>query len=590
MKLSEEQIHKFAELERCYSQYFYGSVAPVMEQVREYLNKKQVEELKDYCNSFAGIMATATSNPTGVPINSPYEMVSRTGVWNSMKTEDYIAMCQERIGKSAQIASDLKLIANEWRNELVGTIGRERYDAMSKEMGMDIAYAYTSFRMEQLMIERLVQQDMPKSSLEYVIKSAAENSLLGLGHQLQRSPLEREISVASEKAYSPSMLEKGTGKVLTFGVDTMVTAGFGSWASVGKLALFEVASEGVGAICDIVRKDQKEVGVEQLISRGVFGSEDNVLETFRREAKRIDPQENDYIRGLDKQMKGGMRLIPKENLAWMKKMSWQPDFKLKIETRVERTSSNIPLVIMPGKEDAYLALQKESETQMENPSEKKSSEVDDMVVIDEQKVAPPSSQGSSPSGQSGWGNLLGSFGLSDIGSVGKNMGYVISMLPDLLVGLFTGKTKSLKLQDNLFPIASILFGLFSKNPLLKTLLIGMGGMNMLNKAGHEAMDKMKPEERSIVTERTEYKSYAEEPLNSRISSPEIKGNYLLATVDRVPCTIRLPDATVAAYKAGALPLNTLANAVLSKSDELRAMAQENYEASEEKKVQGRGIG
>lgn len=590
MKLSEEQIHKFAELERCYSQYFYGSMAPVLEQVRKELNEKQLEELKDYSNSFAGIMATAASNPTGVPMNSSYDMVRQTGVWNRMKTEDYIAMCQERIGKSAQITSDLKLIANGWRDGLVGIVGRERYDVMSKEMGMDIAYAYTCYRMEQLMIDRLVQQDMPKSSLEYVMKSAAENSLLGLGSQLQRSPLEKEISAASEKAYSPSNYEKGAGKALTFGMDVATTGGFASWPSLGRLLLFEVASEGVGAVYDAMRKDKEDVGVELLISRGVFGSERNILATFRREAERIDPHENDYIKGLDKEMQGRMRLIPQENLAWMKKMSWQPDFKLNIETRVEKANPNIPLVIMPGKEEAYLASQKESKVKVENPSEKKSSAADDVVVIDEQKVVPSSAQVSSSPGQSGWGNLLGSFGLSGIGSVGKNMGYVISMLPDLLVGLFTGKAKSLKLQDNLFPIASILIGLFSKNPLVKMLLVGMGGMNILNKAGHEAMDKMKPEERSTTAVRTEYKSYLEETLNSRVSSPEIKGNYLLATVDKVPCTIRLPDATVAAYQAGALPLNTLANAVLAKSDELRTLAQENYEASEAQKVQGRRIG
>lgn len=590
MKLSEEQIHKFAELECCYSQYFHGSVAPVMEQVRKELSEKQLEELKEYSNSISGIMATAASNPTGLPMNSSYDMVCQIGVWNRMKTEDYIAMCQERIGKSAQITSDLKLIADGWRDGLVGIVGRERYDAMSKEMGMDIAYAYTSFRMEQLMIDRLVKQDMPKSSLEYVMKSAAENSLLGLGNQLQRSPLEREISVASEKAYSPSVYEKGAGKALTFGMDVATTGGFASWPSLGRLLLFEVGSEGVGAVCDAVQKGKEDVGAEQFISRGVFGCEGNILATFRREAERIDPHENDYVRGLDKQMKGRMRLIPKENLAWMKKMSWQPDFKLNFETRVEKEKTTIPLVIMPGKEDAYLALQKETKTKMEIPSEKKTPASDEMVVIDEQKIAPPSSQVSSSSGQSGWGNLLGSFGLSGIGSVGKNMGYVISMLPDLLVGLFTGKTKSLKLQDNLFPIASILIGLFSKNPLVKMLLIGMGGMNMVNKAGHEAMDKMKSEEHNGALARTEYKSYPEEMLNSRVLNPEVKGNYLLATVDKVPCTIRLPDATVSAYQAGALPLNTLANAVLSKSDELRAMAQENYKASEAQKVQGRGIG
>lgn len=619
MKLAEEQIHKFAELERCYSQYFYGSVAPVMEQVRRELNDRQLEEMKEYSNSLAGIMATASTTPAGVGMNSSFEMVTQTGTWHRVKTEDYIGMCQERIGKSEQITSDLKLIADEWRNELVSAVGREKYDGMCEDMGMDIAYAYTSYRVEQLMIDRLVQQNMPKSSLEYVMKSAAENCLLGLGVQLQRSPLDREISEASEKAYAPSVLEKGAGKVLSFGMDTVSTAGFSSWANLGRLALFEVASEGVGAVCDAMRKNGEEVSVEQIISLGVFGSESNVLHTFRRVSERIDPHENAYIRDLDKQMKGRMRLIPEENLAWMKEIHWQPEFNLELETYMKREKSSIPSVVLPGKEEAYLALQQETKPMTDNAPEKRvelkgdvavNDDVtvkgdaplkgdvkvkdnmavnDDVVVIDEQKIEPAPPQVSS-SGQNGWGNLLSSFGLSGIGNVGRNMGYVVSMLPDLLVGLFTGKTKSLKLQDNLFPIASILIGLFTKNPLLKMLLVGMGGMNLMNKAGQEAIGKMNPDTNVAEAKRQEYKVYPNEALNARISVPEIKGNYLLATVDRVPCTIRIPDTAIAAYRAGALPLNTLANAVLLKSDELSARAQENYTATESRNVQGRGIG
>ena len=62
------------------------------------------------------------------------------------------------------------------------------------------------------------------------------------------------------------------------------------------------------------------------------------------------------------------------------------------------------------------------------------------------------------------------------------------MLPDMLVGLFTGKTKSINLKDNMMPIASIVTGMFVKNPILKMILIGMGGLNLLNKAGHETLD------------------------------------------------------------------------------------------------------
>lgn len=616
MELSEEQVSKFAEFERCYSQYFYGSVAPLMEQVRKEVSDKQLEEMKEYSNSFAGILSMISSPMGGLSSNS-IDMIARTGVWSRLKTEDYIALCQERIGKSEQITADLKLIANDWRNELVSVVGREHYDSMSKALGTDVAYAYTSYRMEQLMIDRLVRQNMPKSSLDYIMKKAADGSLLGLPAQLQLSPLDREIAEASEKAYEPTLLEKGTGKVLGFGMDTVTTCGFSSWANVGKLALFEVASEGAGAIFDATRKKDEGQGVEQVISQGIFG-ESNVLETFRKQSKRIDPYENGYIRGLDEKMQGRMRLIPQENLAWMKEMGWHPEeLKFDFKQPMKDEYSNIPSVILPGSEEAYLALQEERKKQVEKPMEKideKDNELsgkDDLshgavsentVSVNGQEMIPIPEKVSSSDKisstkqtllprESGWGGLLSSFGLSDAGSVGRNMGYVISMLPDVLVGLFTGKTKSLKLMDNLFPIASILMGLFAGNPLVKILLVGLGGMNLMNKAGHESLEKKLPVGAKVAEgERKEYKAYADEPLNSRVSNPEIKGDYLLATVDRVPCTIHLPNTTIDAYRAGALPLNTLVNAVLAKSDELRAMAQENYEATESRKVQVRGIG
>ena len=80
--------------------------------------------------------------------------------------------------------------------------------------------------------------------------------------------------------------------------------------------------------------------------------------------------------------------------------------------------------------------------------------------------------------------------------------------------------------------------------------------------------------------RSNYKVYADESLNQRISQPQIRGNCLIATIDKVPCTIALPDKVVDAYNQGALPLNTLANAVLAKNDQMRQLASENYEAQQ----------
>lgn len=87
----------------------------------------------------------------------------------------------------------------------------------------------------------------------------------------------------------------------------------------------------------------------------------------------------------------------------------------------------------------------------------------------------------------GWGNTLEQVGLNDFSIVSKNLGYVFAMLPDMLIGMFTGKNPNMKMQDNLMPLAAIVGGMFIRNPLIKMLLIGFGGVNILNNAGHASL-------------------------------------------------------------------------------------------------------
>ena len=51
-------------------------------------------------------------------------------------------------------------------------------------------------------------------------------------------------------------------------------------------------------------------------------------------------------------------------------------------------------------------------------------------------------------------------------------------------------------------------------------------------------------------------------------------------IDKIPCSIQLPEKVVDAYLSGALPLNTLANAVLAKSDRMQVTLQDNYRTSD----------
>lgn len=187
----------------------------------------------------------------------------------------------------------------------------------------------------------------------------------------------------------------------------------------------------------------------------------------------------------------------------------------------------------------------------------------------------------------GWGNALEQMGLSGFSDVSKNMGYVLAMLPDMLIGMFTGKNPNMKLEDNFLPLAAIFGGMFVKNPLLKMLLLGFGGANLFNNAGHAALKEGYAKTSRAVT----YKTYSDEPLNKRISNPVMKGSSMVATIDGKPMVINISDNAVDAYERGNVPLNTLANAVLQKYDENNALVSRNYELhhQEENVEQQRGL-
>ena len=178
-------------------------------------------------------------------------------------------------------------------------------------------------------------------------------------------------------------------------------------------------------------------------------------------------------------------------------------------------------------------------------------------------------------GMSGWDSLMSQFGLTGMSDIGKNLGYVLAMLPDMLIGMLTGQSKSLRLKDNLLPFGAIFAGMFVRNPFLKMLLIGLGGANILNKAGHEILDNAGV--KTTQQRPKQYVQHRDEILSERIEQPAMKGNALVATIDHKPCVIYVDEQTADAYYQGKLPLNTLCNAVLRKYDEQQSAVRDQYE-------------
>ena len=579
------QTQRFAEIEYCLQKYFNTRLAPIMKEAKAYLAQKQVEEIGTYQSSVAGTLRSLANGANGIPDDSLLYL-RQTGEWNSKTTEDYVTMCRERIDSTPETGQDLSLLAGEWRNALVAEISRERYEELSKELGGDLAFAYVDYRVEQMMIDRMVAEQMPKSSVEYVLRKGAEGSLLGLAQGMVKSPLQQEIERRGEAAYRPSGAEQALGMAVGIGMDTVTMGGTSSWGSLVKLGGMEAVSYAVGKFMDGT-KDAPAMTVEDCISRSVFGSERNVFADFRTQSKEIKSYENPYILSLNEQLDKRMGILTEKPL-WVELMEAEAQVPQGWPFPAYEPPSNerkpeyedVPMVVASGQEEEYLMMMQEEKERAETAkreTEETAMEQDNMV--DKHPTESDETQGKR--NENGWGDLFGAFGLDGLGDIGQNLGYVISMLPDILFGLFTGKSKSLLPQNNLLPIASILAGMYVRNPMLKMVLIGMGGVNLLNKAGHEALGRQG--NKAVQS----YKVYADEPLNPRIANPVLQGNSLIAVIDKVPCCIQLTDNVVDAHRSGALPLNTLANAVLAKNDEMRQMAQQNYRVAEAERNEGR---
>lgn len=602
-----KHTERFAEIERLFGDYFNSHLSPIMRDTQNFLNRKQAEEMAKYSTSFAGIIGSmaAASNPA----MDPYQTLKVTGEWNSKTTEDYLDMCKERIAGNKEIQADLAIMATEWRTAVVGEIGRERYDELSGQLGGDLAYAYMEYRIGEQMIDKMVKDRMPKSSAEYIMRKAAQSTMIGLASTLNQSPLTAEIEQRGEAAYKPSKLEKGTSTVIGAGIDAITLGGAGSWTGFAKFIGVDLAFT---ALTSSNGKTGNEMSVEDCISKGVFGSDSNVFEGFRKEAGKIHKEDNPYILATNELLN---KKIPVQTFnfgEWMSNTAGQmkmPFDFLADQKKKDERYKDVPMVIAPEYIETYLQdmERKKDEVPEKNPlaeanetQENEAAEQPDNTKVPEEAkeeaVAPSEpekqrEQQDTPTNENGWDKLFSTMGLSGMEDIGQNLGYVFAMLPDILVGMFTGRTQSLNIGDNLLPIASIVAGIFVKSPILKMMMIGLGGANLVNKAGHEALGWKRNENGLDAAKRpVQYRTYPDEPLNPRIGNPILQGNSLVATIDRVPCTIQLPEKVVAAYNAGALPLNTLANAVLAKCDHTQQLMSQNYDENDrETIVRTRGI-
>ena len=466
--------------------------------------------------------------------------------------------------------NDVKALAEAWKTAAVAKVGVDRYNELSVRLGCDLAEAYVNHRMSMKMVDYEADHYKMQGTTDYLAYSARKNSFLRDSLSNPRDALQLFIEKRVVEKYNPSDLEKGVGEALGNVTDFMVTlpfVGVSSWSGLASLVGTEIAAD---VVLDKVMSDDSEVcpDVSMLVSKAVFGEDKDILASYRKQTALVNPYSSDIVKLANEQL--GNKILRQSSSNLFTNREYMPQYEPDpIGDAVPDYAAQTRQML----EEHYAGQKTQSGKVQYQVSTAGSSQHDDGV-----KTLPDGKQQSFD----GWGSVLDGLGLGGFGDVGKNLGYVLGMLPDLMVGMFTGKTRNLNIKDNLFPIAAIFGGIFVKNPLLKLLLIGLGGANLLNKAGHEALDNARANDVQPVRKFIEH---ADEPLSPRLKDPHIKDGYLWVTIDGDPNVIAIrSEKVLAAYEQGKLPLNTLANAVLARYDEQQLAVSEAYARSEEEKL------
>ena len=471
---------------------FTTKVEPIMDRVMQDLRSRQAEETRRFMRSPAYILS-GISGPDGGMASQAIALDSLrvTGEWNSKTAEDYVEMVKAELRKEGITVTP---------------------------------------QIEDMMIEKMARDQIPQSSIDYILRKAAGNSIFSLPEEARKTPLQREIEERAEEMYNPTKVEKGIGWGLGAAADFATMGGLGGGVVSGLK--FVGADLAINAVIDTVDASQRK-DVPKVIAPG---------------------HEEEWLA-----MNGGKQ---------------------------EETE---PVQKEPAIQEQPPVEQMEPEPQAVPASEETAKkEVAQAPVQETKETAPEQQAVPEKSNTGGWQGLLTGLGLNGIGDIGRNAGYILAMLPDILLGMFTGKTQSLGIKDNLVPIASIMAGPFVKNPLLKMTLIGLGGANLINKAGHEQLAKRDGVSAESVSQ-NRYLQYEDQKMNPRIRDAQIQGNTLIASIDGIPVTVTLPDKVMEAHAVGALPLGTLANAVLEKCDRMQEVSEARDRFEEESRSQTRGI-
>lgn len=540
---------------------FTTKVVPIMDRVRDELNRRKAEEAARHNASYRMLMAGAAGPDGGMAAMDCYRsQVNYTGKWNTKTVEDYISMVKAELQR--------------------------------QHITVDAV-------MEKKMVDRLIHERIPKSTAEYITRKALEGTLFYIPNRCRESAMQDHINKEAEKKYNPSFLEQAASAIGSWLINAATTLGVGGL--IGQAAI-DGSVEAVDRVGSGQQKDylekQRKLGRQEVAEanrkkasvprwmRSQMGFSETAYATDRQLAialKWATDNAKIYRNKVSKALDAGERTIKASGRNTL----------LSVSDATVRAMEYEAFAKVIRAEQGYRKSGKDavSYTNIAEAEENVPMQESTMPATEAASLA-SAQQPTATGDYTGWNALLGNIGLDGMGDTFNHLGFTLAMLPDMLLGVLTGKTKSIGLnQQTMVPLASLLAGTFASNPMMKIPLMLYGGASLFNVAGQEAL----AEQRKNQSSATRYKRYDDEPLDKRLNNPQIEGNVLLVDIDRVPRIVTLPPQVVDAYQTGALPLNTLANCILAKVNETAVgnrssmdRAADSYEQNQERN-QTRGI-
>lgn len=471
---------------------FKKDIEPIMDRIKSEYDRKRAEEVT---KARQPALLTSPTGGLGAEI-AAMSALKYTGEWSSKTVEHYIG--------------DVK-------------------DAIRKE-GIQVTP-----EIETMMIDKMVQDSIPKSSIEYILSKAADNSIFLATDLTANSPLKDEIKKKAEKEYDPKYIEKVAGWTAGSAVDMIATAGLGGGLSAAKA--FVAADVVVNAAID---------ATEQVIEK----VEEKSKEKKEGKEEKVDAQNIPSV------------VMPEHREEW-----------LADQQQLQHPSTENPSATISTPEPSQ-----PTATQWQPENNLAPAAPDDTRQVDQAStnyIPMPAADNTA-----GWGGLWRSLGLDDLGSTLSHPGRLAANLPDMIIGLFTGRNTP-AVKQNIIPLTALLVAtLMSKKQHgpLRSLLLIASGLAILNKTSQQANAQTSAQGlQHTAAPQSKFRVYPEEPLNSRITEPIISGNRYVANFDGTPIAITLSDNIVEAHRQGALPLSTLSNALLAQSDRQQQLMQQNYE-------------